>query len=128
MAVTTLGARGRARGGACRAATTTGLMACHGGAHLSAAAQAELAAVAQAVATPGKVRGASGVTGGWTGGGECGPPRERGPEFTASEGASGDVLARGPGFPPDLRPCAPRSPRLFSLPPESLGARREARG
>ena len=64
MAVrTTLGARAGARGGAgaCRAASqgqggTTGLMACHGGAHLSAAAKAELAAVAQAVATPGKVR------------------------------------------------------------------------
>ena len=129
MAVRTLGARGGARGGACRAAATTGLMACHGGAHLSAAAQAELAAVAQAVATPGKVRRRVSPEGGQ--GGRVRPASGRGPEFTASEGASGDVLARGPGFPPDLRPCAPPSPRLVSLPPPggaSRSARRPVRG
>ena len=34
-------------------------------------------------------------------------------------GASGDVLARGPGFPPDLSPRAPPSPPVFS-PPETF--------
>ena len=35
-------------------------------------------------------------------------------------GASGDVLARGPGFPPNLSPRAPPSPPVSTLPQHHL--------
>ena len=54
-------------------------------------------------------------SGGWTGEASAARLGGRGAECTVSGGASGDVRALGPGFPPDLRPRAPLAPLLFSL-------------
>ena len=60
----------------------------------------------------------AGAVGRPSGEGECGPPRGRGGGMHRVRGASGDVRARGPGFPPHLSPRAPPSPPVFH-PPET---------
>ena len=61
------------------------------------------------------------VSGGWTGGGECGAPRGRGAGIHGIRGDSGGVPARGPGFSSDLCPRARPSPPVFTLRKHSTG-------
>ena len=73
----------------------------------------------QPCAPPAARRSGEEAEGGGRAGASAARPGGGGPECTASGGASGDVIHLRPGLPPDLRPRAPPSPRLF-LPPESL--------